>query len=61
MFGWKKKEPETEPGWEPESIRSADEAPTWADGSVGPENTASRVYGRLRHEQDQEARLSSAA
>jgi hypothetical protein len=59
MFGWKAKATVEEEPMEPEPLLEED-LPTWADGSIGPNNPASRVYGRQRNEADYESRLASA-
>ena len=59
MFGWKAKATVEEAPVEPETPREED-LPTWADGSLGPQNTVSRVYGRYRSDEEHEARLASA-
>lgn len=51
--------PEEEP-WEPEPEEREENLPTWADGSSGPQNTVSRIFGRQRGEEAHEARLATA-
>ena len=59
MFGWKAKANIEEPPIESEP-EIDEELPTWADGSVGPSNPVSRVFGRLRDDEIHEYRLASA-
>jgi hypothetical protein len=59
MFGWKgKKTQENEPT--ESGLRIEEHQPTWSDGSIGPQNSVSRVYGRYRDDAEHEARLASA-
>lgn len=59
MFGWKAKATVEE---EPEDREPLfeDDSPTWADGTVGPQNPVSRVFGRSRDDAEHEARLAVA-
>ena len=59
MFGWKTKAVVEEVPIEAEP-ETDEELPTWGDGSIGPSNPVSRVYGRLRDDAEHEARLASA-
>jgi len=59
MLGWKAKAALEVPPVETEP-ETEDEMPTWSDGSLGPQNPVSRIYGRLRGDVDHEARLASA-
>ena len=57
MFGWKAKAAPEEPTYEPEPEEYEDEMPTWADGSYGPHNPVSRIFGRLPGDAEGEARV----
>jgi hypothetical protein len=59
MLGWKAKTKDEEPPMEATPI-AEEEPSTWADGSFGPKNPVSRIYGRLRGEWESEARLATA-
>jgi len=60
MFGWNAKKAPEEPAWEPEPEPMEEELPTWSDGSYGPQNTATRVFGRLHDDEAHEAALEAA-
>jgi hypothetical protein len=61
MLGWKAKATIDEPPIESETEPEMEEdQPTWSDGTLGPNNPVSRIYGRLRGDADHEARLASA-
>jgi len=61
MLGWKTKAAIENPpvDTEPEPELEED-MPTWSDGTYGPQNPVSRVFGRLRGDAEHEARLASA-
>ena len=60
MFGWKGKKAPEDATWEQEPEEIEEDVPTWADGSVGPTNTVSRVFGRLPDDAEHEAHLAAA-
>jgi hypothetical protein len=60
MFGWKAKPAPEETSVELEPVEREEDAPTWSDGSHGPANPVSRIYGRLRNDDVYEAHVAAA-